>query len=575
MSTIKVIGKGSNKYEIKTECELASGGEGTVYEIDSNTVAKIYHSGISPINIKKFQFLSRLDPNYFVAPMELLYNDKGIVIGYTMKYIDQSFFPLSNIYSKSFCQANKINKKVKMKIIEKLIAAITYTHKEDVIIGDLNPFNILINDTGVIKFIDTDSYETPGFKHSQILLEDVRDYLYQGRVSKDSDYFALSILTFNMLSFLHPFKGMHKNYKKIGDRMIHKLPVIINSPDIKIPKCYEPINDKNFMDQFKRFYLDGERFLLSIIGVDNAVIATSSLQKPSAVKKYESNELIITMINQDTEILTVKFIDELGVIETETEFIIYDAKNKGYLSLKHRINKINWDKIFIGNKNILLKKDESLFLYDEKNNITKEIKSFKFPQKHIITQMGNILIVIGQDDMYKLFIDQVGAGTIMTEHTQVFGKSFNNHNGLIHNSGGTQKIFFNSGSNISITSSPVQQLNGIYQNKNIGIIQYIENKSIKFKFFRIDGLKVKISQKDCSGIRYFAYIPNVDSNGTVQKDGMLFYPEDCNIDIYRTNDFERVGEMKCDLISEHSVLYKCNAGIIVWEGNTVALLNKK
>ena len=92
------------KINIDQSKEVNSGGEGTVYEIDSNTVAKIYHPGITPINIKKFQFLSGLDPNYFVAPMELLYNGKGIVIGYTMKYIDQTFFPLSNIYSKSFCQ---------------------------------------------------------------------------------------------------------------------------------------------------------------------------------------------------------------------------------------------------------------------------------------------------------------------------------------------------------------------------------------------------------------------------------------------------------------------------------------
>ena len=44
---------------------------GTVYEIDSNTVAKVYHDGITPIGLKKFQFLSGLDPNYFVPPIEL------------------------------------------------------------------------------------------------------------------------------------------------------------------------------------------------------------------------------------------------------------------------------------------------------------------------------------------------------------------------------------------------------------------------------------------------------------------------------------------------------------------------
>ncbi|MEK6828517.1 MAG: RIO1 family regulatory kinase/ATPase [Nanoarchaeota archaeon] len=571
---IKAITK-TGTIKINPSKELGAGGEGIIYEIDSNTVAKIYHPGIKPIDVSKFQFLSGLDPNYFVAPLELLYDSNGVVIGYTMRYVDQSFFPLSNLYSKNFCKSSGITKKVKMKIIEKLIAAVKYAHKENVVIGDLNPFNILVNDKGVVKFIDTDSYETPGHPHSHILLDDIRDYYYQGRVNKDSDFFAMSILTFNMLSFLHPFKGMHKTYKKIGDRMIHKLPVFINDPDITIPKCYEPIQDKNFMDQFKKLYLQGERFLLSLTGVDGSIIATSPLAKPSLVKKYEQDDLLITMILQDSdEILNIKFLDKKGVIETESEFIIYDSSNKGYLTLKHRINKTGWDKIFIGNENILLKKGDELWSYKNDNSV-ELMKNFKFPSVHIITQMEDILVVIGPDDMYKLFIDKIGAGTVMTEHIGVYGKGFSNHSGFIHNSGGKQNVFYNSGKNLSIVSSPVTQLNGVYQKKNVGIIQYVENKKMRFKFFKIDNLKIKISNIDLDGISNFAFLPNVDSKGKVDVEGTIFYPADDKIFIYRTNDFEKVGEMNCGIVTSQSVIHKCDAGIIVWDENTVALLNKK
>lgn len=574
MAIINVFNKNNQKQEIKTEFEIARGGEGIVYEFDSKTVAKIYHDGITPIEQRKFKFLSSLDQNYFVSPIELLFNDRGIVIGYTMAYIDQQeFFPLSSVYNKNFCKTEGIDSKIRLKIIEKLVAAVNYAHKENVVIGDLNPYNILVNNKGVIKLIDTDSYETPGSKHSDRLLEDIRDYLYQGVVSKDSDFFALSILSFNLLSFLHPFKGMHKTYKKIADRMIHKLPVFINSPDINIPKCYEPISDNNFLSQFKKMYINGERFPISISGIDNNIIAASPLAKPSMVKQYDNDELIVTIISQNDEVISVNFLENQGMVETKAEYIIYDTRNKGYVSLRHRISKSDWDRVFIGNEKILLKKGDELWLYKGGDKYEK-MKNFRFPTKHIISQIGDILVVLGEGDMYKLFLDQIGPEMIVMNHISVFGKSFTNHNGFIHNSSGKQNIFYNSGKELSIVSSPVKILS-MFQNKNMGIIQYVDKKIIKHKFFKIDRMNIKISESDIDGISHFAYIPNIDSSGKIQNEGLIFMPQDNKIDIFRSNDFEKVGEMNCNLLTSQSSLYRCSAGIVVWEGNEVALLNKK
>lgn len=355
--------------------------------------------------------------------------------------------------------------------------------------------------------------------------------------------------------------------------MIHKMPVFINDPEIKIPKCYEPIQDVNFMSQFKKMYLQGERFILSLTGVDNNIIAVSPLAKPSMVKKYEQDELIITMIIQGEEVVSVNFLDNQGVIETKSEYVIYDTRNKGYVNLKHRINKKDWDKVFIGNEKVLLKKNNELWFYKGGDKYEK-MKNFEFPDKHIITQMGNILIVVGEDDMYKLFLDEIGPEMIVMNHTSVFGKGFTNHNGFIHNSSGKQNIFYNSGREISIVPSPTK-IQAVYQDKNVGIIQYEDKGKIRQKFFKISRMSIKVSQEEIDGMRHFAYMPTLDSGGKSQGEGLIFSPEDDKILIYRSEDFEKVGEMNCALVTSQTVLQKSNAGIIAWEGNEVAILNKK
>jgi serine/threonine protein kinase len=567
MSTITVKTQTGQSIKLDDSKEIARGGEGKILLIPSmkDMVAKVYHPGISPINQNKYQFLNKLDEKLFVKPHDLLFSSSALVVGFTMEYLGQDYFPLSSLFNRTFCKQNIIDKKFKKAVIEKLINAVDYAHKLNVIIGDLNGFNIMINKKGDVKFIDVDAYETPGHVHSGRLLEEIRDYLYQGKINENSDYFALAALSFNSLTFVHPFKGMHSKYPKTSDRMIQKLPVFIKDSELTVPKCYEPVQDTILQSQFDRIFCKGERFLISLSGVDNTLLVRAMPKLP--VTKVVKNDLIITSVLLNSEIRYVHFLDNKGIVTTDSEFIIYDASNKGYLSELHKFPTKDWDRMFIGNKNIVGCKNNELWIHQKGNTFVK-VTNIQMPNEPLMHQLENVLMIVGPEHMDKVFLDDAFGTVIKTEQTHVFGKGFSIFNGFIHNAGGKQNIFFNVNNDVSITQSPLL-INGVFQRKNVGIFQYIEKHNVKFKFFKIKDLKVQVSNEDLTGINNFAF--KNDASG----EGFIFQPIDGAIRVLRTQDFQEISKIDLDLVSADSILENSNAGIILCENNQLWLLNKK
>ena len=563
MPKFKVSTHTGNTFYLNDDNEIHRGGEGRILLIDNqpNKIAKIYHQGIKGINKKRFDALQKLDKSLFIIPEELLLIN-NLIIGYTMQFAGNDFFALASCFNKNFCKKNNCTQKIKQTIANKLINAVKQAHKQNIVLGDLNQYNVLVNTKGDIKLIDTDSYKVPGFNHSGLLLDEIRDYLYNGIVSKNSDYFALSVLLFYLFTYTHPFKGIHEKYKKLAERMIHKIPVFAKDPLLKVPKCYQALNDAKLQKHFEKLYIDGQRFLLNLSGFSVATKPTTTL----TIKRLQEKDLIISTILDNTLVQDIQFNNNGGYIETPERFLVYSAKNKTYVQHRFDILKQDFNRIFVSGETVLAQKGNALYHYKNNTNIVK-ISNFNFETGMQIHQFEDILIAIGKNKMYRLYMNDILNTSVKNKRSEVFEAGFSHYAGLIQNTGGVQRIFYNSGKDIA-TVKTKKRIKALYQTSNMGIAQYIEQNKLINRYFKINGLEQEFSTQVAEHFTHFAYLP------TSKQNGFIFEPTDTGINIIRSEDFKVISHLQTGVISAQSTLNYTKSGIIAWENDAVYLINK-
>lgn len=159
-----------NQRAIILKEEINKGGEGTVYLVDDGTVAKIYHprsltvekeAKIKALLAKKIRFEG------ICAPLESLYDNKAKFIGYLMPKADtEKGFELKTCIFNPVLLKNKLPNWTRLNLATlsiTILEKIKYLHLNGIIIGDINPFNILIKDDKTVFFVDVDSYQVANF----------------------------------------------------------------------------------------------------------------------------------------------------------------------------------------------------------------------------------------------------------------------------------------------------------------------------------------------------------------------------------------------------------------------------
>ncbi len=160
--------RNNDRRQIQLLEELGAGGEGSVYKTSiSGYVAKIYKpEKLTRLRYEKLKLMLSKNINCegVCFPLALILNQRDEFVGYLMRAASgrdlgkSVFMPM--LLKKYFPRWNKIDT---VQLCVTILKKLKYLHDRNVILGDINPYNILVVSPTEIYFVDTDSYQVEGF----------------------------------------------------------------------------------------------------------------------------------------------------------------------------------------------------------------------------------------------------------------------------------------------------------------------------------------------------------------------------------------------------------------------------
>jgi len=329
MSSISVW-KNGVQIKLTDKDFLTSGGEGSIYK-KNNEIYKVYLQSIDSQYVKKLSMLSVLDKPNIIRPLDILYhNQSSIPVGFSMQYADNSEV-LAKLFTTSFQNRNNIDNSMISTIIENMVSTIQFIHDKKVLIVDGNELNYLVSksDFKTVYFIDVDAYQIAGFP-AKVIMPSIRDY-QSSSFTELTDWFSFAVISFQMYTGIHPFKGTHPKYpaNDLKGRMQNNISVF--NKEVSLPKPVRDIDSipDNLREWYFNLFEKGKRSLPpQILG--------SIIKKAQEILVYGNNKLIIEIESSYNEhVLNV----ENDVVYTRGFSFIHKTNKHPYLgSIKFEIN---------------------------------------------------------------------------------------------------------------------------------------------------------------------------------------------------------------------------------------------
>lgn len=207
------IVKDKNEISLSLGAELGRGGEGIIYVTDNpKLVCKIYQRDrLKQFTIDKLNLMISREIRHpaICWPISLAYNSRGEIVGYLMpkakgKELQRTVF-IKPLLEKTFPHWTRLHL---VRLTSKILDAVAYLHSLNVLLGDINGRNFIVQDESSVFFVDCDSYQVEGFPcpvgMPPYLAPELNGKELRSTIRKeDAELFAIATLVFMIL---HPGK---------------------------------------------------------------------------------------------------------------------------------------------------------------------------------------------------------------------------------------------------------------------------------------------------------------------------------------------------------------------------------
>ena len=240
----KITLEGHGPLSLSDNDHIATGGEGSVYK-KSGYVIKLYtdtqkmkRDGMP----EKIKLLSAIKHRFIVAPQGLVLNQvSSDPVGYYMDFASGAE-ALSRFFTNDFRDRSGFTNDNANTLVKGMRETVICAHQHKAVLVDANELNWMAvpGKTPEPRVIDVDSWAIGKFP-AKVIMPSIRDW-HSKQFNELTDWFSWGIVTFQIYSGIHPYKGMLDGYKPIEMERRMKDNASVFSPGVRLNRAVRDFN---------------------------------------------------------------------------------------------------------------------------------------------------------------------------------------------------------------------------------------------------------------------------------------------------------------------------------------------